>query len=397
MDQICREEDCCGCKACRDICPRAAIDMDKKTDGFFYPVINQRLCIDCGLCRDVCPEYEILHGITYGSRMFSAYSRTESVRKSGSSGGLFYELARFWLNRYKNNATVYGAAFTPDLVLHHVGVTDVESLSPLLKSKYLECDTDRVFIKIRNELKAGRNVLFCGTPCQCAALRKFLFNADVSRLLVVDFLCHGVPSQDLFDKSINWLENRIGGKIGRFEFRAKPAKRLGNIDHYFSYTYFKNGKEYERTGLPEWKFPYYSGYCRYNSFRTSCYDCRYASPDRVGDITLGDFWRLDTIEKITDFHKGYSMIFVNTPKGENCIRDISNEVCLKEYPLADAVRLNPTYTKGTVRTAENIGSVNDLSIMTYEEYQKKYMLVRKDIFSKFGRLVVRTYKRLRKR
>ena len=395
MDQICKKEDCCGCKACRDICPKVAIDMIKTPNGFFYPIINQNLCIDCGLCKKVCPENEILRDITDHSLLFSAYSKNIDVRKSGSSGGIFYELACLWLNSYKNNATVYGAAFFPDLTLRHTGVTNVDNLTLLLKSKYIESDTNQVYVKIREELKAQRYILFCGTPCQCAALRKFLFNVDVSRLFVIDFLCHGVPSQDLFSKSINWLENKIGGKICKFEFRSKPIRKKRNNDHYFSYTYIKNGMEYQRNGLPNWKFPYYSGYCRYNSFRSSCYDCQYASPDRIGDITLGDFWRLDTVDNIDDLDKGYSMVFANTIRGKEIIKSISKDVNLREFPLEVAVRLNPTYTKGAVKTKENQQSVIALSRLPFIQYQKSYMLVRKDIFAKMWRLIARTINRLK--
>lgn len=242
MDSICKKEDCCGCKACRDICPQAAIDMVKNTNGFFYPIISQNLCIDCGMCQKVCPGNKILHRIiTDESSLFSAYSTNVDVRRSGSSGGVFYEIARKWLNLYKINATVYGAAFSSNLILRHIGVTDISDLTQLLKSKYIESDTNRVFIKIRTELKANRYILFCGTPCQCAALRNFLFDEDVSRLLVIDFLCHGVPSQDLFSKSIDWLENKIDGRITKFEFRSKPIKKYKGTDHYFSYTYIRGG------------------------------------------------------------------------------------------------------------------------------------------------------------
>ncbi len=393
MEQVCPPQDCCGCRACRDVCPKAAITMVKAADGFFYPEIDPDLCIDCGLCRKVCPEWEIFPGVAHDTKLYSAYSRDRQVRHDGSSGGTFQEVARYWLEAHPGNAAVYGAAFAEGFKLRHTYITRIDDIAPLLKSKYIESDTDGAFRKIRGQLKDGMQVMFCGTPCQCAALRKYLFNTDTSGLLVVDILCHGVPSQDLFDKSMAAFEKKHRCRVTKFDFRARPAKRV-NTDHYFSYCYEKNGTKGCKTGLPGWKFPYYYNYCCYNSFRRSCYDCRYATPHRCGDITLGDFWRLDTVDDVADFDKGYSMVFANTPRGKEILHALKAGMMLKEYPLDTAVALNPTFTRGTVKTAINQQSVADLSTLPFDRYQKKYMIVRKDVISKALRLAGRIIKRL---
>lgn len=50
-----RKEQCCGCSACRAICPSQAIVMIEDEEGFEYPKIDESRCIRCGLCVGVCP------------------------------------------------------------------------------------------------------------------------------------------------------------------------------------------------------------------------------------------------------------------------------------------------------------------------------------------------------
>lgn len=50
-----KKNECCGCAACANVCPRSAITMERDNEGFEYPHLNQDDCIDCGLCMKVCP------------------------------------------------------------------------------------------------------------------------------------------------------------------------------------------------------------------------------------------------------------------------------------------------------------------------------------------------------
>ena len=55
MIQVKNKKDCCGCTACKNICPKDAIDMIEDEEGFLYPVVNKDQCINCGLCEKICP------------------------------------------------------------------------------------------------------------------------------------------------------------------------------------------------------------------------------------------------------------------------------------------------------------------------------------------------------
>jgi hypothetical protein len=131
---------------------------------------------------------------------------------------------------------------------------------------------------------------------------------DIENLVLIDFICHGVPSQSLFDKAICQFEKDNDCKVTDFSFRYKTDDSLHN--YKISYT-DRKGKEYSRTGSAR-KFHYYCGYLKYFTFRESCYKCSFVGHDRITDMTLGDFWGLNKIEpQISDFNKGYSMLIIN--------------------------------------------------------------------------------------
>ena len=53
--KLVERELCCGCEACRQICPLDSIEMLPDEEGFLYPHIEEEHCIECGKCRQACP------------------------------------------------------------------------------------------------------------------------------------------------------------------------------------------------------------------------------------------------------------------------------------------------------------------------------------------------------
>ena len=390
MKQICPDELCCGCSVCEDVCPKHCISMAKHANGFLYPQIDQNTCIDCKLCQYTCPEHKIIK-LPVNPHLYAARAVNESDWNRGSSGGLFGILATNIIKVH--NGIVYGAAFDKDLKLRHVRISSLDDLMPLCKSKYITSDIRGIYKQIREDCKAGAYVLFCGTPCQCAALRKLL-NKDYDNLLIVDFLCHGVPSLDLWQKSIVEYGRKHKAKIINFIFRAKPSKPRKNADHYFDITLIKpNGKKIVKMGRPSWEFPFYYHYTRYLGFRPSCYDCRYCTQDRMGDLTIADFWKLERLLPDVNPADRYSAIVVNNEKGENWLEAVKDRLWIKARPVDDLIKLNPTYTRGTMITHESVQSLADLERLPFEEYAKRHMTAPKmDIFSRSIRFAKRKIK-----
>lgn len=103
------KKDCCGCAACVNICPKFAITMEKDEIGQYYPRINDTLCVDCGACKRVC-DFQRKDENQFGHQVLSAYgaaSKNESLIKKSASGGMFAQLAEFFLEK---GGVVYGAA-----------------------------------------------------------------------------------------------------------------------------------------------------------------------------------------------------------------------------------------------------------------------------------------------
>lgn len=338
-------EDCCGCMACGDVCPKSCITFQKNDDGFLYPVVDQSTCIFCGKCVKICPELNPLFN-NRTDEVYAAYANSQTERQSGSSGGLFGVIARYIID---NNGKVWGAAFDDNLQLNHVCAANHDDLKLLMKSKYLQSNTRGCFKQIADDLKNGILTLFCGTPCQCNALRNYIGNSD--SLYLIDLICHGVPSQDLFDKSIKYLENSDHCHVTEFTFRSKYKGVLH--PHAFSYKCTKNGKSKIVNGL-HYQFPFYFGFQKHITLRLSCYKCKWARFERCGDITLGDFWGLDRIDHKLDPKTGISEVIVNTVKGQRLFDEISESglIWYKKFKFRQIENNNECLQSPTKLTSE---------------------------------------------
>jgi ferredoxin len=323
--------DCCGCKLCADACPKKCISFATNNEGFFMPVVDEDICINCELCSKSCPELNVsLH--PEAPYAISAYAKDAYDHNSGSSGGFFAVVARHYLN---NNGKVYGAAFDEDLRLRHVGIDKISDLRPLCKSKYLQSDCLGIYKQVKADLLNDKKVLFVGTPCQCQALSNFISNKLRGNLLIIDFVCHGVSCQKLFDDNIQWNETKYGKIIG-YQFRNKEKAKY---HHSLKLTYLKQG--YKKTKIVTYfEDPYYYGYERRMTLRESCYRCKWAGTRRSSDITMSDFFGLHKIDKTVSGNYA-SCILCNSEKGEKAIEFVKSSIdSMKQYDISDVKMFN---------------------------------------------------------
>lgn len=180
---------------------------------------------------------------------------------------------------------------------------------------------------IKKDLINNLEVLFIGTPCQVSGLKSFLMK-DYKNLLTIDLICHGVPSQiylDEYIKSLNLLE-----KPDNLTFRG--------INDYF-FTLYKNNQTIYSQNSNNDKF--YKAFSSGLFCRENCYSCEYATIERVGDITIGDFWGLGkTIPFNHDTKNGVSVALINTNNGIKNFSEIKNKIFFEERPLEEAVAGN---------------------------------------------------------
>ena len=300
-------QDCSGCGACKECCPKQCIVMEQGEDGFLFPRIDKTLCIHCNKCRIVCPFNHPVEKYT-ALKSFSGAATDLDICEKSSSGGLFYVIAKYILARH---GVVAGAIFDKDYHCVHSIAYNEEELMPMLGSKYVQSDCSAVYPRIKDVLEAGREALFSGTPCQVAGLRNFLGN-EYSNLYCIDVACHGVPSAVDFETCKTYLEDRYKGKLSYLKFRDK---KRGGWYHSISYIIDKNGHKKEYTVAP-YKVPYYYLFLGSMNIRKSCYNCQYVGLERTGDITLADFWRAEKIYREKEIGSGISAVLCNTEKGK---------------------------------------------------------------------------------
>lgn len=355
---------CTGCMACVDACPTKCINPVEKLGGFRYTAIDESACVSCGKCYSVCPiETQPKHNDD--QTLYAAYSTDEADRNRGSSGGIFEILANHFANQ---GFYICGAAFDENTLKHRI-ISPNEDIKPLLKSKYLQSDTEGIYKKIAGLLKNGEKVFFCGTPCQVAALINSVPENLRESLFTADIICHGVPSQKMFDEYIATLEYKRGGEISDFSFRVKD-NRFKHA-HGYSYKVVKNGKTSTVNGIYT-DSTYYNAFKNYLIFRESCYDCQYATLDRVSDITLADFWGIEKYDFEGNVDKGVSMIITNTQKGRNAFMAINENTVCREFPVQYGIESNYCLTNSTKKPKNRDAIIEEFDANGYEHVAKKY-------------------------
>lgn len=316
------KEDCCGCSACLNNCPKQAISMREDEYGFLYPFINESLCIRCGKCKKVCA---FQNNGTKNSPMdcYAAINRNKNQAIKSASGGIFAAIAETVI---KNDGIIYGAAFSGNWGVHHISVDKLEDLIALQGSKYAHSEIGRIFHEVKDELQTGRQVLFSGTPCQIDGLKAYL-GEEYENLVTVDIVCHGVPSVRMFQAYLKTLEKKYGGEITSFSFRDK------SIGWGKNGTVVINGKKIK---IWESASSYLYYFSQGNLFRPNCYKCPYACSNRPADLTIGDYWGIEKqhpeifAKRGWDETKGISLIIVNTKKGKKALENCRS--CIEVEP-----------------------------------------------------------------
>ena len=323
--------DCCGCGGCQQICPTHCIRMTLLDDGFFYPVVDEEQCVSCDKCVNVCPLHQFKNPTEekQAHHCYFGWHRDESIRMKSTSGGTFSAIAELVLKN--RSSTVYGALYDDDWSIRHKGIRKLDGLEHLRQSKYIQSDTGDCYSEIRDRLDRDEHVLFCGTPCQVDGLRHFL-GKEYARLLLVDFVCHGVTSPAIFKKYIESLEQKEGARVSGVRFRDKVTK--GNVSSIgYTTILFENG----RTRSSECNL-YLRAYMSGLMQRSSCEKCPYASRYRWSDVTLGDFWGIEEMlpQLKDEFHRGISLILSNTEKGRRMCEQLTDNMCMVETEVSYA-------------------------------------------------------------
>ena len=341
--------DCCGCYGCYNACPFGAITMAEDEEGFRYPRVDAERCRNCGKCERTCP---VLNPIEREQESipatYAAINKDEAVRADSSSGGMFHLFAE---QIFSEDGIVFGAGFDADWEVCHQSVERVEDLGRLRVSKYLQSRIEMTFQQVVEHLRQGRKVLFAGTPCQCAALRRFVGKRD-ENLILVDFICHGVPSPKIWRKYLALRANKK--EIQGISFRNKNL----SWERFLLAISYGNANKYLAADLNT--DLYLQGFLQNLYLRPSCHNCHFCKKNRPSDITLADFWGVQ--EESPDMYdgKGTSLIFIQSQKGKALFQQVQDRARIKEQDFAKAIRHNPSMIQSSTPSPKRAAFFRDV-------------------------------------
>ena len=364
IDNIVKKELCTGCALCVQICSRNCIHMREDEEGFRYPIIDSAKCIGCNVCRNMCPvASKMTRRETESAQVYAGWSKDMDNRIASTSGGIFLELAKQMI---REEGYVVGASYTKDNSIEHILVEDKESLWKLRQSEYAQSNIEEIYESVEEKLKSGKKVLFCGTPCEVAAIYKKMKKWE-KQLFLVDFICKGNNSPLAYKKYLNELEREYGKKITTVWFKNKDK----GWNNFGTKIIFEDGTEYFKTRTED---IYMLGYLNHNMFiRKSCAECCFKGYNRFSDITLGDFWGIGKKDKNLDEDLGTSFIMVNSKSGAEMLNNIKNYIECTECDLNDAVGENELLFSSSTITTERMRFFKYIKRMKFSKSVKQAM------------------------
>ena len=303
--------DCTGCGACKASCNKDAIAFDYDRNGFLRPTIDNDKCIGCGLCAKNCPilnKEKLVYNNPFEYTCYTAWTKDDELCKRCSSGGVSTQLMIEFLSC--DNSVVYGASMSDHNTCEHVMATSKEGLESIIGTKYIQSDASWAIKDALKKLKEGKRVLFSGTPCQVAAIYCIVPYKYRAKLFTIELICHGAPSKLCSDYTckyydcVNIIAHRnknFGWFIDGRKHTSLPMMTRGGKIKYI------DGKSF------------FSG-CYSHFMNPSCFNCSYAKPERLADLTIGDQWGLAGL--LPDrAYLGASSVIACSEKGQSLLRN----------------------------------------------------------------------------
>lgn len=398
MIEITDKSKCCGCTACKSICPKQAIIMKQDEEGFLYPIIDKTKCVNCGLCDKVCP----IKNAKEEKKEQHAYifqNTNDEIRRESTSGGAFTAIAEYII---KNNGIVYGAIFDENYKVIHTGIDKIEELYKFRNSKYVQSEIGNCYSEVKQNLNNDRIVCFSGTSCQIEGLKKYL-GKDYEKLLLVDVVCRAVPSPLIWKKYLN-LRQKEYKNISKIMFR----------DKYYGYKY-SNLSIYNKDNDKKQEYhkgvdsdPYLRAFFSNICDRPSCYDCKFKKLHRESDITIWDCFDVEKYNKEFDDDKGTNRILTHTKKGDKIIKELTKTNKVEEIDVEKATKGFLAIFQPVKRNERREQFFKDVNTLSEEELFNKYFADTLKIkIERYGRLallktglyksVLRLGKKIRKR
>ena len=310
VTDLINKTDCSGCGACVCACPIKCISMKCDSEGFSYPQMGDKSCINCGKCLSVCPVKAKPKATDYHRRVFAVQHKDDRIRRESTSGGAFTAIAEYVI---ENGGIVFGAGMDENFRVRHMPAYDKAQLASFRNSKYSQSDLGDTFLKIKKDLAEGKKILFSGTPCQVAGLKKFLPDAG-ENLITEACLYH-------------------------------------------------NGLEYD----PMLKLFYQGMICR-----PACSDCRFKGMERCSDFTLWDCFSAAEINSDFDDNKGTTFVMLHSKKAEMIFEKIQDNIRSCEGETARVCRSCAEMFQSISHNPERQNFFRDMDSMPPDELFDKW-------------------------
>jgi len=372
MIKLADKESCTACGACAFVCAKNSITMIEDEHGSVYPSLDSTNCVECGRCQKTCPILSPLD-VNTPQIAYSAWSSDEKERETSASGGIAAEIYK---KAVSEGCDIAGAVQQDDFRVVMQLSSDEKAILKFKNSKYVFSEAWHVYQEIKQSLKADKNVVFIGLPCQVAALRKIF--RENEKILFVEVVCHGTAPFSYLKQHIEHIEHTKNEKAIRMSFRDPDT-------YTFTYTftlYNKDGKRFYAE-VPRKTDTYQYAYHSTISYRENCYHCHFAREQRIADITLSDYKGLGRMAPCSYGETNVSCILVNTEKGKKFIKEMIQEkrIYADERPVREPIEGDPQLRQPSLKGAarmdfERLIKVNDFEttvqiVMKRDKRRKK--------------------------
>ena len=257
-------------------------------------------------------------------KVYAVQHKDESVRAASRSGGIFTALSDWVL---ENEGVIYGCVLNEHFQAVHIRADNRETRNQMRGSKYIQSKLGDTYKSVKNDLLAGRKVLFSGTSCQVAGLKSYL-GKEYENLLCVDIVCHGVPSPEVWKEYLKWQESKTGETVTAVDFRNK--RDYGWREHVETLE-LSNGKSVSSKVFTK----IFYGHA---VLRPCCYECPFKSIMHPGNITIADYWGIEKAAPVFDDNKGVSLVLVNNDEGMMAFEDTKNRLKQQETRIEDSLQ-----------------------------------------------------------
>lgn len=356
---------CIGCGACEVVCPQHCISLEEGIAGFLYPTVNEEKCTHCNKCSKVCvacTEREN-HNKKNDVINLGAWAQDPYMPEKATSGGIATLLAK----QFIKTGLVVGAELGENLNVEHKVAYEEEEIIPFAGSKYVQSRTVEAFETIKCNLEKGEKILFIGTPCQVAAIKKCVGKKYEENLYTVDFLCHGVPSPLAWRKYVKYLEEKTHAKLVDYNFRTKKNGWGG----LYRTAYWANGREETING---WACAFHGWFGKHLSLRDACFHCKYRTETRESDITIADFWGISNYYPEVKTSQGVSAVVLSTRKGRELFKNLiaSGQIEYIKVSRDSIWKDRKTVFKNFDMPSSRQQFLEDVEILNPKELVKKY-------------------------